>query len=170
MCNIFKMKNNVFMNFLARSADSKQFPMQPRCPLDRDYKAGDWRRPDWAVGPLGPYSSRPAQSSSSYPLCITRVITAFIKSALQQCLSIQLTFKMAIMWHVEVVWWLGATISCFWKGLLCILTSMNKGEHSRNDCRLFCLCLWGAKAQNMALACHQSVAWLTSDFTWLYQL
>lgn len=35
-CNIFKMKSNVFMNFLARSVDSKQFPMLPRCPSDRD--------------------------------------------------------------------------------------------------------------------------------------
>lgn len=41
---------------------------------------------------------------------------------------------------------------------------MNKGGHSRNGYRLFGSCLWGAKAQNMALACHQSVAGLTADF------
>lgn len=91
-----------------------------------------------------------------------QAITAFIKSALQQCLSIQLTFRLAIMWHVERVWWLGAIISCFWRGLLCILTSMNKEGHSRNGYRLFCSCLWGAKALTIAIACHQSVARLTS--------
>lgn len=116
------------------------------------------------MGPLGPYSSRPLLLSSSYPLCITGAITAFIKSVLQPCLSTQLTFRLAIMWPVERVWWLGATISCFWKGLLCILTSMNKGGHSRNGYRLFGSRLWGAKARNMALACHQSVAELTAEF------
>lgn len=30
------------------------------------------------------------------------------------------------MLHVEVVCWLGATISCFKKGLLCILEGINK--------------------------------------------
>lgn len=40
-CNIFKMKSKVFMNFLARSADSKQFPMVPRCPSARDKKTSD---------------------------------------------------------------------------------------------------------------------------------
>jgi len=35
-CNIFKMKSNAFMNFLARSTDSKQFPLLTRCPSDRD--------------------------------------------------------------------------------------------------------------------------------------
>lgn len=74
-------------------------------------------------GPAHPGLHSP---SSSYPLCITGAITVFIKSTLLQCLSIQLTLRLPVMWHVERVWWLRATISCFWKGLLCILTSMNK--------------------------------------------
>lgn len=109
------------------------------------------------MGPLGPCSSRPAEPSSSYPLYITRAITAFIKNALQQCLSIQLTFRSPIMWHVERVWWLGATISCFWKGLLCILTSMNKEGHSRNSYHLFCSCLWEQKLRLWPL--HVIKAW-----------
>lgn len=32
------MKSKVFMNFLARLADSKQFPILPLCPSDRDEK------------------------------------------------------------------------------------------------------------------------------------
>lgn len=120
--------------------------------------------------PSGPCSSRPAEPLILISTLHHSAITAFIKSALQQHMSIQLTFRLPVMWHVERVWWLGATISCFWKGLLCILTSMNKEGHSRNGYRLFCSCLWGANAQTTDLACHQSVAWLTSHFTWLSQL
>lgn len=110
-----------------------------------------------AAGPLGSYSSRPVLFSSSYPLGITGAITAFIKSVLLQCLSIQLTFRLAIMWHVERVWWLEATISCFWKGLLCILTSMNKGGHSRNGYCLFALACGEQKLRLWSL--HAIRAW-----------
>lgn len=144
---------------------TEQFPMLPRCPSEWDYMAGDRRRPDWAVGPLGPYSSRPAQSSSSYPRCITRAITAFIKKYIATVSVCMTYFK------------IGQNVACR-KGLVVrgsniLFLDRFTLHFIKHEWRTFQKWLAsvfllpigvGVGSQTAAFACHQSVAWITSDF------